>query len=197
MSTTSLVECTHRRIISDSINLLPETGHFGPPRELPGRGIASANGPERAMVMHATAGNITTYAIKLQNQPQEPPPPVQNAARQQFYPRLYHARHPADDRVIEQWENEVLGQRQGEGLLEILRQGFLPVPRFNISGGYVTDWSQSVAAELITVMRASPEATRNPWYIYTRSIMRTSGTKIILTHEMSAIMPSPKTRLDT
>ena len=130
--------------------------------------------------MHATAGNITTYAIKPQNQQQGPPPPAPPPARNMvqvqqraFYPRIFFSRHAADDPVLEQWENEMLGQNQGgRSMLDIIRDGF-GTPRFNINGGYVTDWSQAVAAELVTFMRASEEATRNPWYTYMTQMIET------------------------
>ena len=87
---------------------------------------------------------------------------------------MYHSRHPADDDTILMWENEVM-RRNGEGLLDILRQGAIAVPRFNVSSGYVTDWSQSVSTELVHELRNSPDATRNPWYN-----MRTMGYTIIV-----------------
>ena len=60
--------------------------HFGPPRTIPERGVACADGPERALYM-TVAGNITSYKINVsnQNRDNEPAPPVQQPQQRQHF----------------------------------------------------------------------------------------------------------------
>lgn len=60
--------------------------HFGPPRAIPERGIASADGPERSLYM-TVAGNIASYKINVgnQNRGREPTPPFQQPQQRHHF----------------------------------------------------------------------------------------------------------------